>query len=285
MSPDFPITPGAYDATLGGPYDPYVAKFNRDGSALVYSTLVDGSGPESALGLAVDLWRSAYISGETPSPDFPTTPGAFDRTFNGEFDVFVTKLTGDGSALAYSTFLGGGGHNGSGAVAVNRLGEAYVSGFTGSADFPTTADALARTRKGTSDAFLTILTRNGSGLAFSSYLGGSGFDTTHDVAVDLVGAAHLSGTTVSTDLPHHARRLRPDLQRRGRRLRVQNLAAMALASTSLEKSAPTSPDPVEEQHRQEVVEGPQAHHRSERRPSPRNGKPLLPFRSRPLSRR
>ncbi len=186
---------------MGGPYDPYVAKLNRDGSALVYSTLVGGSGPEDALGLAVDLWGSAYISGETPSPDFPTTPGAFDRSFNGEFDVFVTKLTGDGSALTYSTFLGGGGHDGSGAVAVNRLGEAYVTGFTGSAEFPTTADALARTRNGTSDAYLTVLTRNGSGLAFSSYLGGSGYDLGDDVAVDLVGAAYLSGETASPEFP------------------------------------------------------------------------------------
>ncbi len=110
-------------------------------------------------------------------------------------------LTVDGSALAYSTFLGGGGHEGSGAVAVNRLGEAYVTGSTSSVDFPTTTDALARVRNGVSDAYLATLTRDGSGLAFSSYLGGSDDDVSHDVAVDPIGAAYLSGETVSPDVP------------------------------------------------------------------------------------
>ncbi|HEX2193112.1 MAG TPA: hypothetical protein VHH09_07940 [Acidimicrobiales bacterium] len=200
-SPDFPTTPGAYDRTLGGPFDPYVAKFNRDGSALLYSTFVGGSGPEGALGLAVDLWGSAYITGETTSPDFPTTLGAFDRTYGGEGDVFVTKLAPDGSALAYSTFLGGGGHDGSSAVAVNYLGEAHVVGFTGSTDFPTTPDALSNSRNGGSDAFLTRLNARGTGLGYSTYLGGSGHDSAQDVIVDLRGAAYVSGTTQSPDFP------------------------------------------------------------------------------------
>ena len=200
-SPDFPTTPGAYDRTLGGPYDPYVAKFNGAGSALLYSTFLGGSGPEGALGLAVDLWGSAYITGETPSPDFPTTPGAFDQTYNGDLDVYATKLTPDGSALAYSTFLGGGGHDGSSAVAVNYRGEAHVIGFTGSTDFPTTPDALATTRNGGSDAFLTRLTPNGAALGYSTYLGGSGHDSAQDVSVDLRGAAYVSGNTQSPDFP------------------------------------------------------------------------------------
>ncbi|MCA1683587.1 MAG: SBBP repeat-containing protein, partial [Actinobacteria bacterium] len=202
LSPDFPTTPGAYDRTLGGPYDAYVTKFSRDGSAVVYSTLLGGSGTDGALGLALDPLGSAYVSGGTASPDFPTTPGAFDRTFNGPTDVFVTKLLPDGSGLAYSTFLGGGGPDGSSGLAVNRLGEAYVTGETTSADFPTTPDALATTLRGGSDAFLTQLTSTGTGLVYSTYLGGYDYDSGADVAVDLrTGAAYVTGVTYSPDFP------------------------------------------------------------------------------------
>ncbi|HEX2048879.1 MAG TPA: SBBP repeat-containing protein [Acidimicrobiales bacterium] len=201
MSPDFPTTAGAFDTTLTGPLDAFVTKFNRDGSAAEYSTFLGGSGVEGALGLDVDPRGSAYVSGGTVSPDFPTTPEAFDRTFNGGTDVFVTKLTPDGSALAYSTFVGGGGTDEGFGLAVSYLGEAYVTGGTASADFPTTSDAIATTLTGDSDAFLTKLSRDGSRLAFSTYLGGSGFDTGHDVSVDVRGAAYVTGETRSPDFP------------------------------------------------------------------------------------
>lgn len=201
VSPDFPTTPGAYDSTLGGPRDPFVARFNRDGSALVYSTLLGGSGPEGALGLAVDMRGSAYVTGQTPSADFPTTPGAFDLTANGGDDTYVSKLTPDGSALAYSTFLGGSGAEGGYGLAVNVSGEAYVTGGTSSPDFATTPTAFDTTFNGDTDGFLTVLTRDGSGLAHSTFLGGSGYDNSADVAVDVRGVAYVSGETFSPDFP------------------------------------------------------------------------------------
>ncbi|MDQ4134466.1 MAG: SBBP repeat-containing protein [Actinomycetota bacterium] len=201
MSPDFPTTEGAFDRTVGGLFDAYVAKFNTDGSALAYSTLVGGSAPEGALSLAVDLRGSAIITGGTLSPDFPTTRGAFDPTFNGVRDVFVTKLSPDGSALAYSTFLGGAGDDQGSGVAVNLRGEVYVTGVTSSPDYPTTPDALATTLKGETDAFLTVLNRNGTGLAYSTYLGGAGADAGNGVSVDLRGSAYVAGETNSPDFP------------------------------------------------------------------------------------
>ncbi len=201
MSPDFPTTAGAYDRTLGGPIDAYVTKFSRDGSAVVYSTFLGGSGLDGSLGLAVDFRGNAYVAGGTSSPDFPTTPGAFDRTFNGETDVYVTKVISNGTALAYSTFVGGAASEGAAGLAVNVRGEAYVTGATTSTDYPTTPGALDTNLGGDSDVFLTKLTANGIGLAYSSYLGGSGSDSGADVAVDLRGAAYLTGRTFSPDFP------------------------------------------------------------------------------------
>lgn len=201
MSPDFPTTPRAYDQTFNGARDGFVMKFNLDGSAPLYSTYLGGSGPEGVLGLAVDLFGSAYVTGGTGSPDFPTTPAAFDPTFNGGGDVYVTKLTPNGSGLAYSTFLGGAGADGGNGIAVDFLGQAYVTGGTSSADFPTTAGAPRTALAGDSDAFVTKLARNGSRLAYSTYLGGSAFDTGNGIAVDLLGAAYVTGETQSADFP------------------------------------------------------------------------------------
>ncbi|HEX2272943.1 MAG TPA: SBBP repeat-containing protein [Acidimicrobiales bacterium] len=201
LSPDFPTTARAFDRTLGGFADGFVTKFNRDGSALVYSTLVGGSGLEGVLGLAVDLRGSAYVTGGTPSPDFPTTAGSFDTTFNGGGDAFVTKLTRDGSGLEYSSFLGGSATDGGNGIAVDVLGRATVTGGTRSSDFPTTAGAFDTTPNGDIDAFLSTLAPNGSQLVSSTYLGGTGFDSGLGVAVDRRGAASVTGETDSTDFP------------------------------------------------------------------------------------
>ena len=107
-SSDFPTTTGAFDGTHNGDHDAFVTKLNASGSALVYSTFLGGEGGDGGSDIAVDGMGRAYVTGQALGAGYPTTPGAFDRTFNGGFaDAFVTKLNASGSALVYSTFLGG----------------------------------------------------------------------------------------------------------------------------------------------------------------------------------
>ncbi|HET9866492.1 MAG TPA: SBBP repeat-containing protein, partial [Nitrospira sp.] len=126
FSPNFPTTVGAFDTTFNGIHDVFVTKLNPTGSALVYSTFFGGDSSDIGRGLAVDISGNAYVTGETFSPNFPTTVGAFDTTFNGdgEFDAFVTKLNPSGSALVYSTFLGGSDSNFGHDIAVDASGSA-----------------------------------------------------------------------------------------------------------------------------------------------------------------
>jgi hypothetical protein len=116
-----------------------VTKLNPAGTALVYSTYLGGSGGEFGLAIAVDGPRRAHVTGETPSTDFPTepSPGAYDETLGGSFDAFVTRLNAAGTALVYSTYLGGSDIESGSGIAVDPPGRAYVTGNTCSADFPT----------------------------------------------------------------------------------------------------------------------------------------------------
>src|SRR3982751_1779100 len=154
-SSNFPVTGSAFDRTLNLPpncprcatdnTDGFVTKINATGSALVYSTYLGGTDYDSPRGIAVDPGGRAYVTGETLSPDFPTTTGAFRRTNAGNYDMFVTKLNAAGSALSYSTFVGGSQVDNGQDVAVDSSGNAYVMGFSSSPDFPTTAGAFDRT--------------------------------------------------------------------------------------------------------------------------------------------
>ena len=154
------------------------------------------------MGVAVDSAGAAYVTANTISTDFPTTPGAFDTT-GGFSDVFVTKLNPAGSGLSYSTFLGGGGFDQSHGVAVDSAGAAYVTGITVSGDFPTTAGAFDTSANDgfPGDAFVTKLNPAGSGLSYSTYLGGSDPDLGFGVAVDSAGAAYVTGETGSANFP------------------------------------------------------------------------------------
>jgi hypothetical protein len=157
---DYPTTTGAFDRTFNGgifPGDAFVSKLNAAGSALAYSTFLGGTFTDRGESIAVDGSGRAYVTGFTLSTDYPTTRGAFDRTFNGEQDAFVTKLNASGSALAYSTFLGGGSGDAGLGIAVDGSGRAYVTGNTSSTDFPTTTGAYDTTHNGASDAFVTKL--------------------------------------------------------------------------------------------------------------------------------
>ncbi|MYL22056.1 hypothetical protein GLW04_19460, partial [Halobacillus litoralis] len=159
---------------------------------LVYSTYLGGTSSEQGFGIAVDEMGNAYVTGETRSVDFPTTPGAFDTTYNGNNDVFVTKLNADGSTLVYSTYLGGTGFDRGLGIAVDEMGNAYVTGLTVSADFPTTPGAFDTTYNGNFDGFVTKLNADGSTLVYSTYLGGTGFDQGSGIAVDEMGNAYVT---------------------------------------------------------------------------------------------
>jgi Beta-propeller repeat len=206
-STDFP-TVNPLQPTLDGYGDAFVIKLNATGSALVYSTYLGGSSGESGQGIAVDSAGNAYVSGVTESTDFPTTPGAFQTTCGGGCAVgsqhaFVTKLNVAGSALVYSTYLGGTGFEGASSIALDASGNAYVTGGTSSNDFPITPGAFQTECGGGScyDGFVTKLNASGSALLYSTYLGGSGNDYGHGIAVDSAGNAYVTGATQSTDFP------------------------------------------------------------------------------------
>jgi hypothetical protein len=211
-SSNFPTTAGAFQITYGGtggPFstgDAFVTKLNPTGSALVYSTYLGGGLRDNASAIAVDVDGNAYVTGSTESPDFSTTAGAFQTTFHyGTTEAFVTKLDPTGSALVYSTFLGGNNIDQGSAIAVDASGNAYVTGNTDSTDFPTTAGAFQTTNAGaasTGDAFVTKLNPSGSALVYSTYLGSSGDDDWgHGIAVDAAGNAYVTGTAAAADFP------------------------------------------------------------------------------------
>ncbi|HXB68574.1 MAG TPA: SBBP repeat-containing protein [Candidatus Acidoferrales bacterium] len=202
-SHDFPTTRGAFDPTfnvLNCPrcaidnYDAFVTKLNPTGSALLYSTFLGGpSDINDALGIAVDAAGSAYVTGETGAADFPVTPGAFRTIRNGAYDAYVTKLNPAGSALVYSTFIGGSAVDFGVRIAVDASNNAYVLGNTASPDFPTTAGAFNTVNNGGFDLFVLKLNAAGSNLIYSTFIGGSGFDSAGGLAIDSVGNAYVSG--------------------------------------------------------------------------------------------
>ena len=200
-STNFPTTAGAFQTSIGGIIgNAFVTKINASGSALVYSTYLGGSGGDSGFGIAVDGSGNAYVTGDTESTNFPTA-NALQPTFGGgQIDAFVTKINPSGSALGYSTYLGGSGADDGFGIAVDGLGNAYVTGTTESTNFPT-ANALQPTSGGSYDAFVTKINASGSALVYSTYLGGSGGDSGFGIAVDGSGNAYVTGDTESTNFP------------------------------------------------------------------------------------
>ena len=199
-STTFPTTAGAFDTSASGSSDAFITKLNASGSSLAYSTYLGGSGFDGGFGIAVDSQGAAYVAGQTGSTDFPTTAGAFDTSANANADAFVAKLDPTGSSLAYSTYLGGSGTEAGFGIAVDSLGAAYVAGTTNSPNFPTTVGAFD-TSGTAEDAFVTKLNPLGSGLAYSTYLGGSSDDGGRGIAIDSAGAAYVTGRTGSTNFP------------------------------------------------------------------------------------
>ncbi|HEV3469705.1 MAG TPA: hypothetical protein VG148_10320 [Pyrinomonadaceae bacterium] len=246
-SPDYPTTPGAYDTTHGvrfdalGPIygaDAFVTRLSAGGDRLVYSTFVGTDDYEQAVAVALAPGGTAVVVGETTSAAWPTTEGAFDRThncctpyFEGVFsarDAFVARLSADGSALEYSTYLGGFGDELPKSVVVDAAGfvtltgDIYSSPDASAPNFPTTSDALARTphdREGINDTFLTRMRLDGAGAAdlkYSTFIGGNSNEHALAVALDpfnpqdvLVGGVTYSTAGVPAIFPTTAGTLKP----------------------------------------------------------------------------
>jgi len=165
---------------------------------LSYSTYLGGTDRDIGYGIAVDAAGDAYVVGETRSADFPTANALYPNfTF---FDGFVTKFNASGTALIYSTYLGGSGEENAHSIAVDTSGNAYVTGFTESSNFPT-VNAVQSSLHGVFDAFVFKLNSTGSALQYSTYLGGAAGDQGSGVAVDHLGNCYVSGTTSSIDFP------------------------------------------------------------------------------------
>ena len=222
-SADFPVTCGAIqtannEAASGAPTG-FVTKLNSAGDGLDYSTYLGGSGNHAspaqgdvAQAITVDASGDAYVTGYTYSTDFSTTDGAFQTAFSGSAqvsNVFVAKINPGGTALSYSTFLGGSGSNGAGdygnAIAIDGAGDAFVAGSTQSINFPLTKGSYQATNNGSANgqptAFVTELNPAGTGEVYSTYLGGSGGDSVRAIAVDSGGLVYVAGDTGSTDFP------------------------------------------------------------------------------------
>lgn len=212
----FPVTPGAYQRSVPNMAysDIVVAKFNALGTALEYATYIGAFYRDEAAAIAVDRFGNAYITGSTTSADFPVTPGAFQDYAKTGLNpspgvqypaAFVVKLNPTGSALVYSTYLSGGGRGSEGRdIVVDTDGNAYVTGFTASLDFPTTPGAFRTSPPGSggsADAFVAKLNPAGSGLVYSTYLGGIYSDIAEGIAVDGSGNAYVTGATESANFP------------------------------------------------------------------------------------
>ena len=211
-SSDFPTTGGAYDTSYnGGISDAFITKLNANGTGLIYSTLLGGAGEDECFAIAIDASGNAYVTGDTGSTDFPTTVGAYDSSLSGSQDAFVTKLNANGTDLVYSTYIGGIAREMSYSLAIDSSGNAYITGDTGSTDFPTTSGANDRSFNGGSsnggntDAYMTKLNATGTGLLYSTFIGGSDNDYSYSIAVDSAGNVYITGGTYSTDFPTTSR--------------------------------------------------------------------------------
>lgn len=201
-SPDFPATGKTKPSAS---CSAFVAKLDFSGSSLIFTTFLGET--SEATGVVLDSAANVYVTGFTLSGNFPTTPGAFQTQFGGDFDAFVTKLNASGTALLYSTFLGGSGRDQGNGIAVDDHGNAFVTGVTGSREFPATAGAFQQdcqldpVSNVCSSAFVTKLNSGGSQALYSTFLGGHGSQTGTGIAVDRDGHTFVTGFTNATDFP------------------------------------------------------------------------------------
>ena len=200
-STNFPTANALQASFAGGSGDVFIAKLNQSGSALVYSTYLggNGNGADSATGIAVDASGNVYIAGQA-FENFPLANPL--QAVSTGFDAFIAKLNSEGSALIYSTYLGGNGADSADDIAIDSKGNAYVAGRTNSTDFPI-ANAVQPVFGGgpSLDCFVTKVNSSGTSFIYSTYLGGGSFDTPRTIVVDSAGNAYVGGNTASTNFP------------------------------------------------------------------------------------
>lgn len=203
-SADYPVI-GAYDATYNGGgtlgYDGFITKMNVGGDTIYYSTYFGGAtGEDRSLAIALDPSGQVYVTGSTYSTDFPTV-NPFQATNAGDRDVFVLKLSAAGNSLVYSTYIGGTALDIGTDIAVNSLGQSFVTGYTASAAYDLAGTPFDNTLGGTEDAFLTRLSASGSSLVASTYFGGAGKDEAFGLTLRSGDTVYICGQTLSSDLP------------------------------------------------------------------------------------
>jgi hypothetical protein len=202
-SSTFPTTPGAFNNSYANWDDVFVTKFNYNGSELIFSTYIGGNNIDLVYDVVLDTDGNIFLTGGTRSIDYPTTPGAFN-TSNQRYgyDVFVTKLNANGTKLVYSTYIIGtsgsmDNHEEGYGIAVDRYGNAFVTGYTSSSNFPITTSAYDSSYNGGRDVFVLKLNRTGASLDYSTYIGGSAHDQAMEVEIDIFGNTYVTGIAKS----------------------------------------------------------------------------------------
>lgn len=206
-STNYPTTTGAYRTTQVAGVDVFLTKVSQNGQTLAFSTYLGGSSSEYAYGVVVDNNGSAYVTGYTASNNFPVTSGAYWTSYTST-DVFVTKFNPDGSALVYSTYMPGNSIDVAYGIAVDGSGQATVAGYTNSSSGFPLINAFRTTLQGV-EGFVTKFNANGSGLIFSTYIGGSSSDYIYDAVTDADGQIYVGGYTASNNLPMAAGATQP----------------------------------------------------------------------------
>ena len=197
-SSDLP-TSGGFDASYGGSEDAFVAKVDAAGTSLAWSSYLGGSDLDEGYAVAVDGGGNVYVTGFTVSPDFPSS-GGFDTTFDPSGDAFVAKVDAVGTSLAWSSYLGGSDFDEGYGIAVDGVGDVYVTGDTFSLDFPSSG-GFDTTPDAAGEAFVTRVDAAGSILTWSSYLGGSDSENGTGIVVAPGGSIYVTGYTFSSDFP------------------------------------------------------------------------------------
>lgn len=197
-STNFPTTSALQRNFGGGPFDVFVAKFNAAGTSLIYATYFGGSSLDQGFDIEVDSTGSAYITGLTLSANFPTQNPLQQSKGGGVFDAFVSKLSPAGNSLIYSTYLGGNDDDQAFSLAINKEGNAFITGSTSSRNFPGTQGMNI---SGPSDGFVTQLNIQGNQIVYSRFLGGNDEEECAAIVVDSNNNAYITGDTFSTNFP------------------------------------------------------------------------------------